>query len=226
MTKTEQKCDNSRRRRWFWILPTAILCPAAAMMLLCNYTPLAYRPSAPQNSDQVSPYLTHTLGPDFFNNIQLDKPFELRVEQPGLNEILCTQFANSRFDGFSFTNPVIVFDTDTIYLMGTLNYMQIGSVVTIIAKPQMTDTGQINLNIQSIRMGVLPVTKLVTFLAQQAFEQSQDCFEGEEDIRLMTEAIIQNKPFDPVFELSDHTARITEFAVQPALLTLRFQPQP
>ena len=225
MKKSETKTHKPRRRRWFWILPTAISGSVLVGVLFCNYTPRAYQPPASDKTGQVPTYLTHELAPDYINNIQLDEPFELLVKQHGLNEIIASQFQAEEFDGFSFTNPMIVFDTGTIYLMGTLHYKQISSVITIIATPEMTPDKQVCMNVQSVRMGVLPVTKLVTFLARQAFDQSQDCFEGEEDIRLITEAIIKNEPFDPVFEDNGHSARITEFTLKPALLTLVFKPE-
>lgn len=226
MNKNEQKTHKPRRKRWFWILTAAILGPILIGVLLCNYTPRAYRPTALANPEEIPTYLTHELGPDFFNNVQLDEPFELLVKQPGLNEIIASQFQAESFDGFSFTNPMFVFDTDTIYMMGTLNYKQISSVITIIAMPEKTGNHQVCMNIQSVRMGILPVTKLVAFLAQQAFDQSADCFEGEEDVQRMTQAIILNEPFDPVFEASGYTARITDFSLTPGLLTLMFQPEP
>ncbi|MHC4552082.1 MAG: hypothetical protein ACYSUT_04845 [Planctomycetota bacterium] len=226
MNKTEKETRKPRRKRWLWIVPAVILCPIAAGVFMCSYTPRAYQPSPTENPDQISTYLTHELGPDFFNNVQLDEPFELLVKQHGLNDIVAGQFQGEQFDGFSFIDPMIVFGEETIYLMGTLNYKQISSVITLIAIPEMTADNKVCMNIQSVRMGVLPVTKLVTFLAQQAFDQSADCFEGEEDIRLMTEAIIRNEPFDPVFEADGHTARITEFTLTPGLLTLTFQPEP
>ncbi len=224
MNKTDSNAHKPRHKQWFWTLGLLAMALIAATLLLCNYTPKAYQPTPVDNPDQVSTYLTHELGPDFFNNIQLDEPFDLLVRQQGLNEILSEEPWDGDFDDFSFTEPMVIFDVETIYLMGTLKYKGVSSVITIIAAPTMDDAGKINLDIQSIRMGVLPVTKLVTFLAQKAFDQSSDCFEGEEDVAQMLQAIIRNEPFEPVFELSGHTARIKEFTLSQGLLVLKFQP--
>ena len=226
MKKTKDKTHKPRRKQWFWILAILPLALVGAGMLMCNHTPRAYQPAPADTSDEVSTYLTHELGPDFFNNIQLDQPFDLIVRQEGINEILTNEALYEDFGDFSYADPMIVFDVSKIYLMGTLKYKGISSVVTIIAEPVMDASGKINMNIQSIRMGVLPVTKLVAFLAQKAFDMSRDEFEGEEDIAVVTQAIIRNEPFDPVFEVSGSTARISDFTLSPGLLTLRFQPIP
>ena len=224
MNKTESKTHKPLRKQWFWAFGLLAVTLIAGTALLCNYTPKAYQPNAPENPEQVSTYLTHELGPDFFNNIQLDEPFDLLVRQQGLNEILNNEPWYGDFDDFSFTDPMVIFDVKTIYLMGTLKYKGISSVVTLIAAPVMDEAGMISLNIQSVRMGVLPVTRLVTFLAQKAFDQSSDCFEGEEDVAQMLQAIIRNEPFEPVFELSGRKARITELSLSRELLILKFQP--
>lgn len=225
MNKTDSKTHKPRHRKWFrafWVTGAVL---TVMGVFLCNYTPRAYRPVEPENPDQISPYLTHELGPDFFNNIQLDEPFDLLVRQDGLNDIISSEQWGEDLGDFTFTDPMVILTDNTIYLMATLSYKGVSSVITIIATPTMDAGGDICLNIQSVRMGTLPVTKLVTFVAQKAFDQSGDCFEGEEDIEQMLDAIIRNEPFEPVFELSGHKARITEFSLSAGLLTLRFQPE-
>lgn len=224
MDKTDSQTHKPRKKRWFRLFAACLPLVVIMAVILCNYTPRAYRPIAPTSPDHVSTYLTHELGPDFFNNIQLNTPFDLLVRQQGLNEILRDPLWSGNFNDFSFTDPMVLFDTGTIYLMGTLTYKNFSSTLTLIASPRMDDAGAICLHIQSVRMGILPVTGLVRWMAQTAFDQSGDCFEGEEDIANVVQAVIQNEPFDPVFELSGYHARITEFTLEPGLLTLRFQP--
>jgi hypothetical protein len=157
--------------------------------------------------------------------VQLDEPFDLLVEQEGLNDIIRRQLWVEQFDDFAFTDPVVLFDTDTIYLMGTLDYKGISSVLTIMAAPQMNADGTIWLNIQSIRLGALPVTTLVGMLARKAFEQSHGYFEGEPELEAMVGAMVRNESFEPVFKIYDRPVRITEMTVQPQQLNLRFKPE-
>ena len=225
MHKNESEKHNSRSAQWF----RYILIPAALLVVggvcLCRYTPRAYQPRPAADPEQVSPYLTHKLGPDFVNQVQLDQPFELVVEQEGLNDIIRRLPWIEQFDGFTFTNPVVLFYRDRIYLLGTLNYKAISSVVTVIANPQMTSQGEISLNILSIRLGVIPVTKLAGYLAVKGFEHSRGCFEGEPELEAVVRALVHNQPFEPVFKIADQTVRVTAFSVIPQQLTLAFEPE-
>lgn len=225
MNKIKSEKRKSRFLQWFVIILLVLFLLGTGGVFLCRYTPRAYQPKPVSHPDQVSPYLTHKLGPDFLNQVQLDKPFELVVEQDGLNDIIAHQPWIEQFDGFSFTDPVVLFDSNTIYLMGTLNYKAVSSVVTVIAFPQMNPDGNIFLNIQSIRLGVVPVTTLVSYLAKKGFDQSRDCFEGEPELEEMVRAIIYNEPFKPAFKISDRMVRITQFTIQPKTLTLKFEPE-
>lgn len=198
---------------------------AVGGVFLCRYKPRAYRPQPAADSQQVSPYLTHELGPDFVNQVQLDKPFELVVKQEGLNDIIRRQPWVEQFGDFSFTDPVVLFDTNTIYLMGTLDYKGVSSVLTIIAHPQMDTQRRVWMNIQSVRLGVIPVTALVSRLTKKAFRQSQSAFAGEPQLEEIVRAIIYNEPFDPVFKISDRLVRVTDLAIGPQQMTLRFDPE-
>lgn len=215
----------SRLLRWLGAVLLVLAVPAVGVMLLFLYQPRAYQPQPGDESGAVSPYLTHKLGPDFINQVQLDKPFELLVEQAGLNDIIRQQDWIENFDGFSFREPVVLFDTGTIYLMGTLDYKGISSVVTVIALPQMLGDGRLELNITSIRLGVLPVTRLVGILAKRGFEQSRDCFAGEPELEAVVRAIIHNEPFEPVFKIEDRLVRVSGLGVSEQLLTLQFEPE-
>lgn len=88
----------------------------------------------------------------------------------------------------------------------------------------MTPEGLISLNIQSIRLGMLPVTSLVQKLAQKAFEDNQSSFEGEPEAEAIVKAIVKNGPFEPVFSISGDKVRISRFALTPGLLTLTCEP--
>ncbi len=224
MHKNQSEKRKSRLRLWFGLFCLVLAALAGGGVFLCRWDPRAYRPQPVENPEQVSGYLTHELGPDFINQVQLDNPFDLIVRQDGLNDIISRGGWDGQFDDFAFTDPVIIFDTDTIYLMGTLDYKGLASVLTIIAAPQMNDEGLIHLNIRSIRLGMMPVTTLVKHLAQKAFRQSQGQFDDprtEEIIR----AVIEGRPFEPVFEISDRPVRITDMTIDPGQLRLRFRPE-
>ncbi|MHC5083094.1 MAG: hypothetical protein ACYTET_04045 [Planctomycetota bacterium] len=224
--KTQSDKQKSHAMLWFWI-PVAIVGFAAVSgVFLCSYTPRAYQPVQAANTDEVSPYLTHQLGPDFFNQVQLDDPFLLEVKQSGLNDITSRWEWPQQFGDLSFADPMIMFGDGSIYLMGTLKYKKIKSVVTIIALPYMDANQKVCLNIQSVRLGILPITSLAGKIAKIALADSDYMFEGEPDeLEHIVRGIVYNEPFEPVFAINDYKARIQEMSIEPGVLKLLFQPE-
>ncbi|MHC5179591.1 MAG: hypothetical protein ACYSOS_03600, partial [Planctomycetota bacterium] len=125
--------------------------------------------------------------------------------------------------------PQVIFSDQSILLMGTLTYEGVSSVISITAFPQMGPNGNINLNIESIRMGMVPVKTLVTKLAQKVFDANRDSFEDDPKAEETVQAIILNQPFDPTFLFpavqDDYWVRVSEFSVNPGLLTLTLHPK-
>jgi hypothetical protein len=209
---------------WFWTLLAVAAGVSGGVFLLLCHAPAAYQPKKLENRRQVSPYLTHRLGPDFLSGVQADQPFELQVEQAGLNDILGRYEWPQPLGQMSFGDPMVVFSGQAVFLMGTLEYGKVSSVVTVLALPSMNSDGKVCLNIQSIRMGMLPVTKLVSSLAQKAFEDNQSEFEGEPELEAMVRAMIHNEPFEPVFRISDRPFRITRLSIETGLIALLLEP--
>lgn len=209
----------------FWGPAAVAVGVLTGICILFWYTPRAYQPVQVKQTL----YLTHELGPAFHNQVQLEKPFELIVSQTGLNEIIAQEFESEAFGEFSFSDPHIIFSDQSIVLMGTLAYKGISSVLSITAFPAMDATGKIDLNIQSVRLGMVPVTTLITSLAQKAFDDNRDCFEDDPQAEKMVQAIIRKEPFDPTFPFSteycEYQVRISEFSVEQGYLKLTLLPK-
>ena len=210
---------------WLWGFGAIAAGVLAGICILFWYTPRAYKPVQVENSEQVSIYLTHELGPEFFNQIQRDEPFELIIPQSGLNDIASRWTWPEQIGDMLFSDPYIIFSDRSILLMGTLTYEGVSSVVSITALPAMNPNGKINLNIQSVRLGMVPVTTLVTKLAQKAFDDNQSCFDGDPKAAENVQAIIHNEPFDPVFWFPEHGVRISNFSIEQGSLKLTLLPK-
>ncbi|MBP8605298.1 MAG: hypothetical protein KBI46_05585 [Phycisphaerae bacterium] len=191
---------------------------------LYRYTPGAYQPPASPNSDQISPYLTHELAPDFLNRVQLDKSFELIIKQDGLNEIISQQDWPAELGEITFDKPMVIFANRAIYLMGTVNYRDLSSVATVQAQPVLNPDGRLRLNIQSIRLGLLPVTTLVGTLVQQILDANQEYFSDQPQLAAVIEAIIRSEPFEPVFTIYNYTVRLSRFHIEEGILKLYLEP--
>ena len=220
--KNMKKCGS---RGWWWLFLPVIIGACIGIVILFGYSPSAYQPIHPGNPQQVSLYLTHELGPDFVNQVQLDQPFELVVEQSGLNDIISRWQWPQWFGEVSFDDPVMMFSERAITLMGNLKYKKIASVVSINAMPVMNESGQICMNIQSIHLGMLPVTTFVKKIAEKAFHDSESLFEGEPDLETTVNAIIQNDYFEPAFWFFDTRVQVTDFSIEPGRLAMTLTPE-
>ncbi len=224
-TKSKQKKKQSTVWFWLWSFGAIAAGVLAGVCILVWYTPRAYQPVRPENAEQVSIYLTHELGPEFYNQIQRNDPFELIIPQSGLNDIASRWDWPQQFGDVSFSDPYVVFSDRSILLMGTLTYEGISSVISITALPAMNPDGKISMNIQSVRLGMVPVTTLVTNLAQKAFDDNQSCFEEDPKAAENVQSIIHNEPFDPVFWFPEHGVRISNFSIEQGSLKLTLLPE-
>jgi len=77
---------------------------------------------AAENPEEVSPYLTHRLAPDFYNGVQLNEPFEMVIEQDGVNDILSRGVWPQQFDEMTVGIPMVVFEAGTVHLMSRVDY--------------------------------------------------------------------------------------------------------
>jgi hypothetical protein len=230
--KNEKSNENKKPSSagfWIWGLGAIAMGVLAGVCILLWYTPRAYLPVAPDNSKQVSIYLTHELGPAFHNEVQKGKPFELIVPQSGINDIASREFQSQQFGDMAFSDPYVVFSDGSVLLMGTLAYEGASSVISITAFPAMDSGGKINLDIQSIRLGMVPVTTLVTKMAQKAFDDNRSSFEEDPKAEESVQAIIRNEPFDPVFlfstEYCEYRVRISKFSIEQGSLKLTLLPE-
>ncbi len=197
---------------------------AAAALGLLRFTPRAYVPIAADDPDRVSPYLTHQLGPDFFNQVQLDEPFELVIEQDGLNEIIATGCWPRSYGDVLIDQPVIVFGAETLYVMSRISYHALSSVVTLVARPVLDRMGRLNLNIQSVRIGLLPITPLAARVAEKAVDDSAAEFDDWPELEPIVWAIVANTPFDPSFEFSKKQIALQAFTLEPKRLRVHLAP--
>ncbi len=194
---------------------------AAILLWMLAVRPKSYRPTQPENPRQVSPYLTHKLGPDFYDKVQLDQPFELLVEQEGINDILSRYPWPIQLDGFTIYTPMLTFSPETTVLMAKVDYRGLSSILSIYAKPYLDSDGKMNLNIQSVYLGLLPITPLARKIAEKYVREH---FDPQDPIESVNYAIISNQPFDPILRIFDKSARIIKLTIESGRLRLFFTP--
>ena len=215
-----------------WIGAGVIGIPViTALILLKLFTtrPAEYNPIAQQPSQQVSSYLTHELAPSFNNQIQLDKPFRIIVDQKGLNEIIVNEENLGwswpiNLNGVTFSAPSIVFAQDTIYLMGAVD-VGFPVIISMIAKPKIDEQGKLWLNLLKIKAGSINITGPARAIGGKIFDHQMQ-FYKDQWVRDTAGAFLKNTPFDPVFPVPPYKRfiRLTGAQVQDQKLILLFEP--
>ncbi len=216
-----------RKHRWLKYITviTITACVAGALIFWAFlHTPAAYTPLPADNPDQVSLYLTHELGPDFFNQVQLGEPFELIIEQDGLNDIIRGGIWPQQCGPATVDTPMVVFDSGIIYAMSKVSYMGFSSVLTVVSRPTQDKTGQINMHIDAVRLGLLPVTPLAAGIAKSTMGQFEADLQEWPELAKVLSAVIANAAFEPVFEVPKHRIRVHRFQLEQGRLRVVLVP--
>ena len=77
---SQRKPKTSKIPLWVLGLLVGLSIIILFVLFMLTRVPATYRPTAVQEADGPSSYLTHHLAPDMYNNIQLDKPFNPLVQ--------------------------------------------------------------------------------------------------------------------------------------------------
>jgi hypothetical protein len=222
--KTQEDLKNIGRNFWLGGIGAIVAGVTIGFGILFWYTPRVYRPDLAGDSEGTSLYLTHELGPEFFNQLQLNEPFELIISQDGLNELINQWDWPQQLGEMSFDDPYVIFSEQSILLMSTFSFEGVSSVLSISAFPTMNRYGTLNTNIESVRLGMVPVKTLITRLAQKAFDKNRSRFEQDLKTAENIQAIIRNEPVDPIFWFPDRWIRITGFSFNNGALSLKLSP--
>lgn len=190
-----------------------------------QHTPAAYSPIPVEHPEEVSLYLTHELGPEFFNQVQLGQPFELVIEQEGLNDIIRRGDWPQPCGDAVVDTPMVTFANGAIYAMSRVRYSGLSSVLTVVSHPIQDEQGHINMNITSVKLGLLPVTTLAAHIAQKSVQDYQADLRDWPELESAIRAVITNAAFEPVFDFSKHRVRVERFWLEQGRLRLRLAPQ-
>ena len=201
---------------------------AVAIAIMFMRTPARYKPALPENADKVSPYLTNYLAPEIYNNVQLDAAFDLIITEEGLNDIIARNIWGPKMvSGVNFDNAAVVFENGTIYLMGKVNYRRFPVTMTIIATPRLDADGKLQINIETVRAGIVDITPFAMGRAEKILTDRVNAAGDRSWLDDLSDALVKNAPVEPVFTVSAHKkkVRLTAIEIQEGVLTLTLKPQ-
>jgi uncharacterized protein YpmS len=213
---------------WCWLLIDLVV--VLVILILLLHKPARYNPpvasSASNQRGQDCPYLTHELSPQLYNGVQQGEPFDLVVTQEGVNEIIAWSEWPKQSEGIIFSAPMVLFVPDRVVLMVTADVKGVGFVITIVVEPTINEEGLLNLRVAKLKVGAMNVTPLARIIARSSYEQRfamGDIDSDDLSVRIAA-SLLNNEPFEPVFELEDKKARVEKITIEQEKLTVHLVP--
>lgn len=227
--ETESKIHKKSKRKklLFWIIID--LTVAVIVIFLLLYRPGRYNPvdfeSYGYDQGQVSPYLTHELSPNLYNNSQRGEPFDLVITQDGVNEIVAGLGWPKYSEGVMLYAPAVLFVPGTVLMMITANIKDVELIVTIEIKPEIDEQKLLHLHMEKIKIGAVPIP-LAKMIGKKMYAERLAMMPVDTEA-LQTKivaSLLNEEAFDPVFSVEDNKVRIEAITIEKKKLTARIVP--
>lgn len=228
--KTDLKIHKKSRRKklLFWLIVDLAVAVIVIVSLL--YRPGRYNPvdfdSYNYDQGQVSPYLTHELSPNLYNNSQRGEPFDLVITQDGINEIVAGLGWPKYSEGVMLYAPAVLFVPGTVVLMGTADVKGVKLVITIEIEPKIDDQKMLSLNVAKVKIGAVNITPLAKMMGKKMYAERLGVMTIDTEAlqSKIVGALLNEETFEPVFNIEDNKLRIEKITVNKEKLTVRLVP--
>ncbi len=223
----DKKKKSKRKKLLIWLLVDLIV--FGILICLFLHTPAGYNPlveSTDSDSEEVHPYIHRNLASTLYNGAQSQKPFQMEVVDSALNEAIAQIRWPQESGGVTFYAPEILFQPDTIVLRGTTSVEGAELVVTIELGPALDEEGLLNLNVQKVEIGAMPITLLAKIVARREYQNRLETVPVDTtDLRAKIAAsLLIEEPFEPVFKVEDKWVRLAKVEIVEGKLTGHFVP--
>lgn len=228
--QTDSKiCKRTRLKKLIvWLFIDLVV--VAVLLILLLHKPSRYTPADIDSFDhepgQVCPYLTHELSPQFYNGVQRGEPFELVIQQKGVNEIVAGWGWPRMSEGAMLYAPAVLFVPNSVVLMGTVSIKGVDFVVTIVLEPKINEAGLADLRITDVKVGAMNITPLAKLIAKKMYAKRIDTAHVDTKAveAKIAASLLNGESFEPVFEVEKRRVRIEKITVDNEKLTVRLVP--
>ncbi|MGB2863688.1 MAG: hypothetical protein WBC05_10225 [Sedimentisphaerales bacterium] len=228
--KTDSKIHKKSRRKKLVLWLLIDLAVAAVVFALLVYRPGSYDPadfdSYNYEQGQVSPYLTHELSPQLYNNSQRGEPFDLVVTQDGINEIVAGLGWPKFSEGIMLYAPAVLFVPGSVVLMITANIKDVELIITIELEPKIDEQKLLNLHVVKVKVGAVNITPLARMMGKKMYTERLAMLPVDTEA-LQTKivaSLLNEEAFEPVFSIEDNKVRVEKITVYKEKLTARLVP--
>ncbi len=211
-----------RYRSFLWMTGISAFL-AIGIFVLLLHKPSDYTPPEQIKDNEVSRYLTHVLLRDLYNGAQLQEPFELIITQDGINDIIKRLAWPTNLDGMVILVPEVLFEPQTIIIRGTAQSAGVDLLITISGTAYINESGLMNLDVSSVKIGALNITVLARTIAQSMYEKELSGRKDRPD-RIedkIIKSLLRGEPFDPIFRIEQNSVRIISVDIKNGLMTVK-----
>lgn len=227
-TASKIRKKTRRKKLVFWLLID--LTVAVIVFGLLIYRPGSYDPvafnSLGYEQGQVSPYLTHVLSPQLYNNSQLGEPFDLIVTQEGINEVVAGLGWPKFSEGVMLYAPAVLFVPGSIVMMGTANIKDVELVITVELVPIIDEQKLLHLHVTKVKVGAVNITPFARMVGKKMYTERLAVMPVDTEAlqTKIVSSLLNEEPFDPVFRVENNKVRIKEITIKKEKLTAHFVP--
>ena len=228
--ETDSKIHKKSRRKKLVLWLLIDLAVAAVVFALLVYRPGRYNPadfdSYGYESGQVSPYLTHELSPQVYNNSQRGEPFDLVVTQDGVNEIVAGLGWPKFSEGVMLYAPSVLFVPGSAVLMITAKIKGVELIITIELEPMIDERNLLNLHVAKVKVGAVNITPLARMMGKKMYTERLAVLPVDTEA-LQTKivaSLLNEEAFKPVFRVEDNKVRVEKITIHKEKLTARLVP--
>jgi hypothetical protein len=216
----------AKLKKKVYFLLAGLAAVAVIFVLLLLYKPARFNPPDVTYDKQVSPHLTHELLPHIYNNAQLGEPFDLTIIQNKTKDIVSLTKWPKELVGLRVWAPEVLFVPDGIVLRAIVVVGGVEFVATVVAEAGLDQQGLLNLRAAAVKVGAINITPLARVLAKRIYQRRfAPANINTEDWRTqITAALLNDQPFEPVFEIEDNKVRAEKITITQGKLTIRLVP--
>ncbi len=219
-------------KKWLYLLAIAVLAALIVLSLfaiMLTHRHSGYSVPAVENPNEVSPYLTHELAPQFWDGIQKGGPFEIIVDEAGLNNIISRDSAVSggwpvSFDYVNVYAPTVKFLPGKINAVAKVAVDGIKIYVDVYLKAEVLSEGKMRVEIESVKAGAVNITGFAVSIIRDVFEKRFKDSSGTDGMDEIIYAILENRPFEPAFALGEQKLRVYKADLAQSKLVIGFMP--
>lgn len=186
--------------------------------------PLNYDPPRPIDSNEVSLYLTNKLGPQLHNKAQYEQPFDLVIDEYGVNDIIAHRLHSWRVDDLTIRRVGVVFKPSGLYLMGRCEYKGLNFIATVFMKPEIDENGEFSLGIKKVKAGRAPLPFAPAFIRKRIADQIEKSA-GEKLFGDLAELLLNNGTIEPVMKVGGMKIRAEKIVTMEKKIVISFVPE-